>query len=131
MTDRLLFPHVEDSFRPEDDNGFEIPQAVAAIKRNIRHLHHRLLGEVLTEGHPEVEATYQLYLETWREGFAGVRNEQLPRELPGPCRVVRDFWSDMDLPEEERVVRDSMYVVRAWSAVVTYLLADWRFLYHQ
>ena len=129
--DRLLFPHVEASYRPEDDNGFEIPDAVAAIKRNIRHLHARLLGEVLSPDHEQVEATYQLYLATWREGFAAVQNEQVSRDLPGPCRAVRDFYTDEDLPEAERLVRDPTYAVRAWSAVMTYLLADWRYLYHQ
>jgi len=127
--ERLLFPHVEVSYRPEDANGFEIPQAVQAIKRNIRHLHARLLGEVLAPDHPEVEATYQLYLATWREGFAAVQNQQLSVDLPGACRVTRDFETDMDLPREEQLFRDPTYAIRAWSAVMTYLLADWRFLY--
>ena len=129
--ERLLFPFVEATYRPEDENGFEVPQAVEAIKRNIRHLHARLLGEVLAPDHPEVEATFQLYLATWREGFAAVQNEQLSRDLHGHCRATRDFYTDMDLPEEERLWRDPTYAIRAWSAVVTYLLADWRFLYHQ
>ena len=129
--ERLLFPFVEATYRPEDENGFEIPLAVEAIKRNIRHLHARLLGEVLAVDHPEVEATFQLYLATWREGFAGVQNGQLSPDLPGACRAVRDFYADVDLPEEERLYRDPTYAIRAWSAVMTYLLADWRFLYHQ
>ena len=39
--------------------------------------------------------------------------------------------SDEDLPESQRLFRDRDYTIRAWSAVITYLLADWRFLYHQ
>lgn len=129
--ERILFPHVERSYRPEDDNGFEVPQAVDAIRKNIRYLHHRLLGEVITPGHPEEDATYALFLQTWREGYLKVRNGQLSAELPGACRVTHEFWSGAELPEGDRLVRDELYTVRAWSAVVTYLLADWRFLYHQ
>ena len=44
---RRLFPEVEVSFTPEDENGFEIAGAVAAIKRNIAHLHKHVLGESL------------------------------------------------------------------------------------
>ena len=128
---RVLFPHVEPGYRPEDDNGFLVPGAVETIRRNIRYLHHRLLGEVLTPGHPEEEATFQLYLQTWREGYQAVRNGQVHQDLPNQCRVVRDFWTDADLPEDQRLFRDTDYTIRAWSAVITYLLADWRFLYHQ
>ena len=129
--DRVLFPHVELSYTPEDANGFEVPQAVAAIRKNIRYLHHRLLGEVLTPGHPEEQATYKLFLQTWREGYQARRNDQVPRDIPGRCRATWDFYGERDLPEEERLYQDQNYTIRAWMAVITYLLADWRFLYHQ
>ncbi len=112
--ERLLFPHVEASYGPLDENGFEIPEAVGAIKKNIRYLHHRLLGEVLTPEHPEVEATFQLFIEVWEEGRNNVRNGIESQDIPGPCRVVRDFWTDQDLPEEERLFRDPTYSIRAW-----------------
>lgn len=129
--DRVLFPLVEQSYKPEDDNGFEIPQSVDAIRKNIRYLHHRLLGEVLRPGDAEEEATYQLFLATWREGYAAVNNEQLSGTLEGHCRYERDFWSDESLEDEDRLTRDTQYTLRAWMAVVSYLLADWRFIYHQ
>jgi hypothetical protein len=128
---RNLFPHVELSYLPEDRNGFEVPESVAAIRKNIRYLHYKILGEVLEPGSAEEEATYQLFLQTWREGINGVRNEQISQDLPGYCQATYDFDTNMDLPQSLRVTRDSSYTVRAWMAVVTYLLADWRFLYHQ
>ncbi|MCB9524739.1 MAG: DUF1588 domain-containing protein [Myxococcales bacterium] len=131
LAERHLFPLVEASYRPEDDNGFAVPQAEEAIRANIRYLHQRLLGEVLTPGHPEEDATYELYLQTWRELFAGIRNEQVPTALPGRCRHERDFWSDEALEDDARLRYDPEGTLRAWHAVLTYLLADWRFLYHQ
>jgi hypothetical protein len=35
----------------------------------------------------------------------------------------------VDLPEGEILQNDETYVVRSWMAVVTYLLADYKFLY--
>ncbi len=131
LPDRLLFPLVEASYRPEDDNGFAVPLAEDAIRANIRYLHQRLLGEVLTPGHPEEDATFELFLQTWRELFAGLRNDQISTSLPGRCRHTRDFWSDDELPDDERLNNDPEGTLRAWQAVVSYLLADWRFTHHQ
>ncbi len=41
----------------------------------------------------------------------------------------RDPITGEDLPEERRVRRDEDYTMRAWMAVVTYLLSDYDFLY--
>lgn len=131
VEDRLLFPHVEMNYTPEDDNGFPIPQAEETIRKNIRYLHYRLLGEVLTPGHSQEEETFQLFLAAWREGYQEVANEQRSRDLPGGCRAAFDWHTQEELPEADRIVRDPRFTVRAWMAVVTYLLADWRFLYHQ
>ena len=128
---RILFPHVEVNYTPEDDNGFPIPEAEDAIRRNIRYLHHRLLGEVLVPGDAQEEATFQLFLSTWREGYQAVANGQISGDLQGACRATFNYFADQDFPEDQRLYHDTRYTVRAWMAVVTYLLADWRFLYHQ
>jgi hypothetical protein len=124
--DRRLFPHVEMSFVPEDDNGFEVPGAVERIKDNIRHLHQHILGEEVSS--VELERTYALFVDTWREGRAGVIDETIDRDSWN-CRAERDPITGEDLPEERRVRRDEDYTMRAWMAVVTYLLSDYDFLY--
>lgn len=124
---RRLFPLVERSYVPEDENGFEIPAAVEAIRANITHLHQRLLGE--SPGREEVDATYNLFLETWREGQAAVQAEEVSSYLQYTCRAERDPATGETLPEELRVARDQQFTVRAWMAVVTYLMSDWAFLY--
>jgi nucleoside-diphosphate-sugar epimerase len=41
-------------------------------KANIQHLHERILGEKLDIDDPEIDRTYQLFLETWKEGSASM-----------------------------------------------------------
>lgn len=129
--ERLLFPHVELTFEPEDKNGFPVEPAVVAIKKNIQHLHERILGEKLPDGHPEIDRTYQLFLETYREGIKGMSDpmKQYPESLDWACQVQNDFWTRVELPDEDKLTQDPNYVIRSWMAVTTYLLSDYQFLY--
>lgn len=128
-TDRRLFPLVEASFVPEDDNGFSVPGAKQAIKENIQHLHARLLGERLELNDPEIERTYQLWYETWKEGSLAVVNDEVDDYLPYRCRAENDYITGEDLPDDVQVRRDYNYAIRSWMAVLTYLLADYKFLH--
>lgn len=131
--ERVLFPHVELTFEPEDKNGFPVEPAVVAIKKNIKHLHERILGEKLPDGHPEIERTYKLFLETYREGIKGMsdpmQEAKYPEQLEGPCRVENDFWTRAPLPDEDKLTQDPNYVIRSWMTVTSYLLSDYQFLY--
>lgn len=127
--DRRLFGNVEASFVPETPEGFEIPQAVASIRQTIQHLHAHILDEALALDDAEIDATYQLFLETWREGAAGVAAGDISRDLPWQCRADTDPWTGNELPEARRLGRDESYTIRAWSAVVAYLMTDYRFLH--
>lgn len=129
--DRLLFPMVEATFTPEDENGFVIPSAEEAIRANIRHLHLHLLDEELAPGSPLEEITWGLFLETWREGFAGIADETVSDRLPSHCQYLRDFETDEGLDDPLRLSLDPYYTVRAWGAVLSALLSDWRFLYRK
>jgi Protein of unknown function (DUF1588) len=131
--DRKMFPFVEIGFEPEDANGFEVADASSAIKANIQYLHQRLLGEFVDLNDPEIQRTYELYLEVWKDGRA---NLGLPVEeggyspgLPGPCQAINDYWTGEPLPADRQIVNDETYTVRAWMAVISYLLADYRFLH--
>ena len=65
----------------------------------------------------------------WREGAIALRNEMEDVYLPWACRATTDWWTGEELTEAKHVTRDDKYVVRAWMAVLTYLLADYRFVY--
>jgi hypothetical protein len=126
---RRLFGEVEPSYLLQDSNGFEVPQAIEATRRNIQHLHWLLLGEELADDDPELDRTYALYEETWREGMELRASGQISQDLHWACQAREDFWTGADYPEAQAVRRDPNYTIRAWMAVVTYLLLDHKFLY--
>lgn len=125
--ERHLFPAVETSFVPLDDNGFEVPGAVSAIKENLRYLHWRLLGEAASE--EVLEASYDLFRLNWREGRASVRSGGISSRLAGACQVRNNPETGDSLENNERIEYDSNFAIRAWMSVVVYLLTDWHFLY--
>lgn len=127
--ERRLLPFVEMGYVPEDENGFEIPSAVSAIRNNLVHLYRRVLGEEYSPNDPAIDIAYQLFVEVWRDGVAGIEDQSYGNGLPWNCQANRDFWTGDDLPEEERVNQDPEYTARAWMVVTTYLLSDYRFLY--
>lgn len=81
---------------------------IEAIKRNIRHLHQHLLGEELALDDPEIERTYALFKEVFEN------SEPETSELNIRCEQTNG----------------SSAIRRAWSAVVAYLMADFRYLNH-
>lgn len=129
---RLLFPLVEPTYAPEDANGFAIQAAQAAIRKNIQHLHERLLGETLPDGDDELERTWTLFYATWKEGAEALRNGEQPagtgEYLHYPCRASKHPDTGVALDTKAKLERDPNYVLRAWMAVLAYLMEDAKFL---
>ncbi|NIP97107.1 MAG: hypothetical protein GWO24_28210, partial [Akkermansiaceae bacterium] len=109
--ERLLFPGIEADVLPDPQD----PTAEARIRAAIVHLHDHLLGRHDGPDHPEIERTYQL--------FSGILADAQARELFDRNEIYSCT--------AERDVRfpDRHYTVRAWRAVVTYLLRQHEFLY--
>lgn len=121
LEERVLFPLVRREEVPLSA-GHEVAGAILNIKRNIVHLHDRLLGETLSVDDPEVEATFQVFFGTWKEGQV----EELKGQwMAWPCGI--DPTTGEALENDLR--KDGNYVERAWMATVAYLLSDYRFLY--
>jgi hypothetical protein len=108
--DRLLFPEIEPDVLPGAS-----PEADAKIRRAIVHLHERVLGRYDAPDSPEVDRTYQL--------FAGVIADAEGRKGIEPA----ENWSCRQ--GLLHPVPDPSYTVRAWRAVITYLLRRPEFLY--
>ncbi len=109
---RRLFPGIEPDVVP--GTGAD---ADRRIRRAIVHLHDRLLGRTDTIDDPQVERTFEL--------FAGIVRDAKSREGIEPretysCQTVKDVT-----PRDA----DPHYTIRAWRAVVTYLLRQHEFLY--
>jgi hypothetical protein len=107
---RRLFPGIEPDVVPGSS-----PEADAAIRRAIVHLHELVLGRHEEVDSAEVARTFDL--------FAGVvadaeRQKGLDRREAYACRA-----NVPDAPD------DPHYTIRAWRAVLTYLLRRPEFLY--
>ena len=130
---RRLFPLVERTYAPEDTNGFAISAAETAIRKNIQFLHTQLLGETVQLGDDELERTFQLFVQTWREGqdavAKGSKNGGVDPWLPGQCQAHEDPDTGTKLDDQHKIEQDQNYVLRSWMAVVSYLLQDARFLH--
>jgi len=107
---RILFPNIEPDVLPGSS-----AEADAKIRAVLVHLHYRVLGRVETSDSLEITRSYQL--------FAGVVADAAEKKGFEPAEV----WSCRQGLEQP--VPDSKYTVRAWRAVLTYLLRHNEFLY--
>jgi hypothetical protein len=108
--ERLLFPDIEPDVLP----GASL-EADAKIRKTIVHLHQRVLGRDDAPDSPEVQRSYDL--------FAGIVTDAGGRKGTEPQEKY-DCRQGLLHP-----VADPKYTVRAWRAVVTYLLRRTEFLY--
>lgn len=109
--------------------GSEVPGSVARIRENIAALHFAILGENVAPDAPEVTRTYQLFLETWRETRMPVGMSGSTDALVYNCQGRWNLETGEELPQAQRLERDTNGTIRAWMAVLTYLFTDYRFLY--
>ncbi|HEY4117128.1 MAG TPA: hypothetical protein VGM56_04710 [Byssovorax sp.] len=121
--DRLLFPNVELAEVPESA-GNTVSGSVDDIKANIVYLHQQILGETLSTDDPEVQRTYQVFLDTWHE-----LSESGVTSVNWECEGRWDWTDDSDLSDDVIISDDQNFTMRSWQAVVTYLLSDYSFLY--
>jgi hypothetical protein len=120
---RSFFPKIDLSEVPES-SGHTVDGSVTDIKANIKYLHSYLLGEDLQDGDPEIERTYQLFLDTWHE-LAQAGDTGLAWNCQGQ-------WNPNDgtnLDKSVQITDDKNFTLRSWMAVMTYLLSDYKFLY--
>lgn len=109
--DRLMFADVEPDVVPGAS-----AEADAKIRRTIVHLHERLLGRYDTVDSAEVERTYKLFAGVVADATAAHEAVGSEENYSGRQGLLRP-------------VPDPKYTVRAWRAVVTYLLRRPEFLY--
>jgi hypothetical protein len=131
-SERRLFLYADDGVSPYNDSGYLDESALTRIRQNIQYLHSYLLGEDLPEGAAELQITEQLFMDVVNRGrqlILSSGGEWSVVHLHGSCDRTKDLNGE-SLDESERLRRDDQYVIRAWMAVVAYLLADYRFLYN-
>jgi hypothetical protein len=109
-SERLLFPSIEPGVVPGASS-----ESDDSIRHAIVHLHERVLGRYDAVDSPEVDLSFQLFA-----GIVSDAGEQkgLDNRDNYHCRHF--------IPEAPS---DKQYTIRAWRAVVTYLLRRQEFLY--
>lgn len=135
---RKLFPHIEIETLPRNQEGNLSPDSIERIRQNIQYLHWVLLGEDLALDSEEVSVTYDLFDAVLTEGQAMLESSQnfdpslgtwLEWECSARWERQPDGRTGDSLPEEERITEDEYYSIRAWTAVLTYLMSDYRFIF--
>ena len=109
VADRILFPTIEPDVRPGASTESDMQ-----IRRAIVYLHQQVLGRADEPDSREVDRTFAL--------FAGIVADAASKGID-----PREVWSCRQGLESP--VPDPHYTVRAWRAVVTYLLRREDFLY--
>ncbi|MBO0698810.1 MAG: DUF1592 domain-containing protein [Zavarzinella sp.] len=108
-SERRLFPGIEPTAVPG-----AAPEADTAIRKAIAYLHERVLGRSDAADSPEVERTFKLFADV----VADAKEQKgLDKRENYSCR------------QGGAVTDDPQYTIRAWRAVVTYLLRRPEFLY--
>lgn len=127
LEERKFLKHSELTDEPQDANFRDVPASIDRIKQDIQYLHLKLLGEKLELGDPELERTYKLFVDVWKEG----RTNVVPVDVnfPDECVSGRNYVTGVRFAEEEILRDDGLYTGRAWSAVFAYLMTDYSFLY--
>jgi mono/diheme cytochrome c family protein len=129
VAQRSLFPDVELTTMPLAMDGSPDAAGATAVRAAIVRLHARFFGETLSSTDPEIERTYQLFVDTMRAGRAAITADTENSWLTWSCQARVNPATGEDLPMSQRIDQDPQYVIRSWMAVVTYLLSDYRFLH--
>jgi hypothetical protein len=108
--DRRLFPAIEPDVLPDGTM-----EAENRIRRAVVHLHLRVLGQSRTSDHPEVDRTFRLFKMVLEDARA---QKGIGKQESYFCGAGK---------ENKR--EDPHYTIRAWRAVVTFLLRQDDFLY--
>jgi len=133
--ERELFLFVNHDMSPYDDSGALDESIMTRVRQNIQYLHVYLLGEELPEEAEELLISEQLFMDSLNRGrqlILASGGEWSDIALPGDCDVTKELNGTLLYEKDvrdDRLREDRQYVIRAWMAVVAYLLADYKFLY--
>jgi hypothetical protein len=135
---RTLFPNVEVTDLPDDNQTTQA--TINRIKTTISELHNRLLGEQTTMNSPEVLDTFSLLYNVQKKGLAAIAEGTESSNISSMCQITVHPDTGVDLvtddnesvltPDGSKITKDSNYIIRAWSAVLTHILADYKFIYN-
>ena len=144
--DRRLFAGIGPSRTPTTSAGR------TAIRAKLVDLHESLLGLTLATDAPDIDATYNLFVEVWeaqtaadqgpdfrqisrcdfytdRSFFEGINDDLWREETNEYGEPLGWDWNAISEFIEETEMPDSLYAARTWTVVLAYLLTDYRYLH--
>jgi|GEM_PF-750055 len=139
--ERILLTHVQVDTKPLRQNSPGGPLEVdstgeQAIRENLAYLHKRLFGENLSPHSPEVDLSYALFVDAWKERAEANEGRGTSTIAHGSCAGRWDLSqasstgsSYTELPSGQQLTTDAHYTLYAWETVLTYLLMDFRFIH--
>jgi len=97
-----------------------------ALRAQVKQLHYLMLGETLTSSDPEIEAAYQLLVETWQDRNTHEDNDRAwsspSEECMFPREITQEDW-------EAGLGSDPFQMIYAWSSVMHYYLTHFDYLH--
>ena len=134
---RVLLTKAKQETKPMDnysDGQRANPENESLIRENLAYLHQRLLGEFVSPNSPQVDLSYELFVEAWKDrpDWEGRAANAINH---GSCHGSWDLnQADSSnnrivWPLEQRITTDPHSTIYAWQAVLTYLLMDFRFIH--
>ena len=132
----------------ESDDGASA--GAIAVRRKLVELYDRLLGVTETVDSPEVEAAFRLFVDLWNQKLADADSthylwreencrvdadhlflsEVAPELLTADESGRSDFnWDALGEMQRIRPFGDPQHIARTWAVVLSYLMADYRYLY--
>ena len=139
------------------ESDIESSSGAKKIRRKLVELHEKLLGVTVTADSPDVEAAFQLFVEVWEREREYELNDYYPPKVECEdddcyyrCDINDHFyfegitddihayneWGRLDFNWDriDEILDEADFgrwrpEIRAWVAVLTYLLMDYRYLY--
>lgn len=100
-------------------------QGELRIRQQLVSLHNRFLGQLLATDSPEIDASYNLLVDTWQWRQANMPQRAYDWETEG-CDIPVPNWWQQDWTNE---LADSSYMQGSWISVLIYLMTDYHYLH--
>ena len=99
----------------------------SAIKEKLTEIHDRFLGETVSEGDEELEASYLLLVETWLDRMEADDNNRAWSYPNEDCHFFLDeHWAEGGVAHS---ASDTNAMLYTWTTMLIYFMTDFYYLH--
>lgn len=95
------------------------------LRQQLVQLHNRFLGQLVATDSPEIDASYNLLVDTWQWRQANMPQRAYDWETEG-CDIPVPNWWQQDWTNQ---LADSSYMQGSWISLLIYLMTDYHYLH--